>query len=101
MGPELNFGAPAETAGVPCWAVVPLRAKSKEPIWDLLPRDPRGRPTWKLLAETAPTVSDVTQWVQQAPDMNLGVLTGSPSNNLAVIDVDRPEVSGWQHLPIT
>ncbi|HYG57391.1 MAG TPA: bifunctional DNA primase/polymerase, partial [Symbiobacteriaceae bacterium] len=82
------------------WAVIPLAPRDKVPYNPLLPKDREGKPCWKYLTVDPARPAEVVRWFKQRPDINIGILTGSPSGNLVVRDIDRPPVVPL-HLPIT
>lgn len=65
-------------------AVLPVVTKSKK----------INLQTWDLV--TAPTQKDYQKWLQQNLFQNIAILTGIPSNNLMVIDIDKPD-----YIPLT
>jgi hypothetical protein len=61
------------------WSIIPIRAKGKEPLVK-----------WEEFQERQPTLNEVTQWLSNWSQMNLGIVTGSISS-LAVVDLDGIE----------
>lgn len=58
--------------------------------YSILPVGDDKRPllkTWKYLQDEAPTEDEVTRWLKQWPEMNIGIVTGKVSN-LTVLDLD-------------
>ena len=58
------------------WSVVPLRPRDKKPLV-----------RWELYQGKCPSEADVLGWLQQWPDANIGIVTGSTSK-LIVLDID-------------
>lgn len=81
------------------FALLPLGARSKFPNFPLLPKQ-NGRATWKPLAKQAASIEQVRSWFEQDPEANLGIVCGSVSANLVVVDFDAGVPAGL-HLPPT
>ncbi|MBA7517366.1 hypothetical protein ES705_09419 [subsurface metagenome] len=73
-------------------SVIPLRARSKEPAFEVLPRGEDGKPTWKEYQERLPTEQEVRSWFSD-PSLNFGVVCGKVSGNLVVLDFDSLEAA--------
>lgn len=72
------------------FSVIPLKPKSKEPLI-----------TWKEFQSRKATESEVREWFQKWPEMNIGVVTGIISN-VCVVDLDGPEgLVSTQRLNLT
>lgn len=80
------------------WSLLPLRPGAKEPYAELLPKDRKGNPSWRMLALEPATKDEVQGWFRADPDANIGVILGEASGGLGVIDVDRP-LAMPLHLP--
>ena len=72
------------------WALIPFSPKSKDPFFEALPlsEDGTGR-TWKPLAKEPATTETVKRWLEQEPNINLGVICGQASG-IIIIDTDKP-----------
>lgn len=73
------------------FALIPLEPEGKTPCWDLLPENKAGRKSWLPFAERAATAPEIQSWLEEYPDINLGIITGPPSG-LIVVDIDRPDL---------
>ena len=69
------------------FSVIPLTPQEKSPHRALLPRDARGRPTWKPYQESPPSEHEIGRWFQMEPKANLGIVTGAVSG-IVVQDLD-------------
>ena len=76
------------------FALIPLAPRTKEPAMDLLPTGPSGRPTWKPLARVPANEADVRRWLENRPDLNIGIIAGEASGGLVVLDFDRKAEEG-------
>lgn len=65
-------------------SVIPLRPRDKRPLL----------PSWKEYQERRATPDEIRSWVEQWPDMNLGLVTGRVSGVVAV-DIDGPNGATW------
>jgi hypothetical protein len=84
------------------WSIIPLEPHNKRPYAALLPikhdghgnvvYNEHGRPkhTWEPYQTRQPTLDEVRQWWAQAPDANIGIVTGAVSG-IVVQDLDGPE----------
>ena len=71
------------------FSVIPL-LPNKKPFATLLPKDERGRPTWKPFQTRRATDKEIRKWWTDEPKALIGIVTGKISG-LAVIDVDTKE----------
>jgi hypothetical protein len=62
------------------WSVIPLKPRSKEPLV-----------CWKALQKRKLTEPEIAELLEQYPDANVGVVTGTISR-IFVLDADAPEV---------
>ena len=60
-------------------------------------KDKKPLISWKEYQSKRATEKEVTQWVEQFPEMNIGIVTGSISGGLGVIDIDD-EQEAWPVL---
>jgi len=74
------------------WSLLPLQSKSKEPAYEVLPRDDKGNPTWKPFTERLPTEDEVRKWLADG-GRNYGLVGGAVSGGLCFLDLDRPEAA--------
>ncbi len=58
------------------WSIIPLHPETKKPIFK-----------WKPYQTELPTIKQITEWWEQFPDANLGVITGKISG-VVVFDCD-------------
>lgn len=84
MGEEIR-GAALEYAGLG-WAVLPLRARGKEPL------------TRHGLKDASTDPDQIRKWWDRWPDANVGVACGSASGGLVAIDLDEHEERGLSGL---
>lgn len=70
------------------WALLPIRAGSKEPN-ALALECVYGHTGWKHLTGTPATEDDIRRWFEADPSTNVAVLTGKPSGGLVIADYDR------------
>lgn len=68
------------------FALLPLEPKGKKPLTELLPDR-----SWKPFQKRPATKPEVGRWLNKYPDLNIGIITGEPSD-LIVIDIDRPSL---------
>jgi len=62
-------------------SVLPLEAGAKTPV--------KGK-SWKSFQERPISTADLEEYYKQNPNRNIGIIAGSVSGNLAIIDVDDP-----------
>jgi hypothetical protein len=70
------------------WATLPVD-RNKEPAHALI-RSTRGRRGWSQLRSSPADEDEVRAWLELDPSTGIGVITGEPSGNLVVVDVDDP-----------
>jgi len=66
-----------ETLG---WSVIPLKPKDKIPLIK-----------WLIYQKKRATPGEINKWWEKWPKANIGIVTGSISGNLVVVDIDSPE----------
>jgi len=64
--------------------VIPLRPRDKRPLLS----------SWREFQERRATPDEIRSWVEQWPEMNLGLVTGHVSG-VVVVDIDGPEGAAW------
>jgi hypothetical protein len=79
------------------WATLPVD-RNKEPAHALI-RATRGRSGWKELRSRPAGEDEVRAWFELDPSTGIAVITGEPSGELVVVDVDDP--AGAPELPPT
>jgi putative DNA primase/helicase len=76
-------------------SLIPIkRDGSKQPAWDLLPREPdpnrpdRLKAVWKPFMERRPTEDEVRRWFSGEKPPGLAIISGKVSHNLEILDFD-------------
>jgi hypothetical protein len=67
------------------FSCLPIAPGTKKPYGLLLPDG-----TWKPYQQKAPTPAEVQSWINQRPDLGVGIICGPVSGRLACMDVDDP-----------
>jgi hypothetical protein len=80
------------------FALLPLRSRDKRPHANVLSKI-YGTAEWSPLRQRRATEAEVREWAKIDPLLNIGVLTGSVSGGLAVVDIDGPMPTGLRHPP--
>ena len=71
-------------------SILPCTLPDKEPAFGFLPKV-KGRPKWESFAAAAATEAQVTTWFKaRKPPQAIGIIGGTVSGNLEVIDIDDP-----------
>jgi len=68
--------------------IIPLQPESKLPAYDVLPIDAKGKAIWRPLSIEPFSKRELETIYKNNPELNLGLITGSSSAGLVVIDVD-------------
>jgi putative DNA primase/helicase len=77
------------TAGL---SVIPIQANgSKAPAWDLLPRGPDGKATWKPYQAEFPLADELDDWFEDGHN-GIAIICGAISGGLEVIDFEEVAV---------
>jgi P4 family phage/plasmid primase-like protien len=76
-------------------SIIPIKTDgSKQPAWDLLPKEPdpnradRLKAVWKPFTSRLPTEDEVAHWFRGRKPPGIGVISGAVSGNLEIIDFD-------------
>jgi len=77
------------------WAILPL--KGKDPYFELLPRDAKGKPRTGILRDNPASEADIRAWLEYDPDLNFGLFV---KKGYAIADFDCEPPKDW-HMPLT
>jgi putative DNA primase/helicase len=76
-------------------SLIPIKTDgSKQPVWDLLPKEPdpnrpdRLKSVWKPFMERRPTEDELRHWFRGERPPGLAVISGKVSHNLEILDFD-------------
>jgi hypothetical protein len=73
------------------WALLPVLRASKAPHYEVL-QQVYGSRKWGPLGDRRASPPEIKTWLECDPHAGIGILTGSPSGNLVVVDIDcRPK----------
>jgi hypothetical protein len=76
-------------------SVIPINHATKQPIWDLLPRDREtGKSTWKPYQDALAHPHDVNHWIEKRIEafaaIGGAISGGAPDVGLLILDFDEP-----------
>ena len=85
------------------FSLIPLRPMTKKPDGSVLPTDSDGEPIWKPYQTKRATLDELKHWFGNGSKRNIGIVLGSVSGNVAVVESDSSEAETWCaiHLPPT
>ncbi len=76
-------------------SIVPIQPGTKNPYFDLLPRDEKQKAIWEPYKSRLATEKEISKWFQQ--ECGIGIIGGAVSGGLLIIDFESIEAfEQWQ-----